>query len=636
MPFHDTLFWSRIDWRQSDHSEWFLRGGTDSYETTNDLIQQASLPSTGADSVSRFWNVLLHNDTQLGRNWFGVLTLQANHFHHTEARNSDLGFALAFPFTSTFSTISGFETFGDNQFATPITAFPVERDQDKYQLRYDVARTGTTHSLKFGVNFIHEPVFSGSLSDNPETLVTFPEDPSFYVSNPAQFASDYAAGSSSSGGGSGVFSQNVRRLGAYIEDDWRLGPSVTLDLGLRYDTTFNLFVASGRTQDQNPAFITLQQLGIPLVNGIPTDYRGAIAPRVGVAWSPGRSGDTVLRAGLGIYYNDLGQNGWVDAFTEVNAPFSGPLPAGGQGALIAPNYKTPYAFQGSLGFEQRLGADWRLDVRFEHQEGVHQYRRYEYISGFSLPAEAPNVSLFKTDNRSRYDGVSVGIDHRFSKSFELSAHYTLASAATWGAVVGELFDYVNLVSNVKNPFGPGDHGPSGEDVRHRLVVTGTVHLPGNFEVSTLSQFESARPFTLTTPLDVNNDGDPTNDRAIVNGVQTSLDEFRGSPFLQVDLRISRPFRLTDRVELRPFVELFNVFNRQNSGNNYVGTVAFLPVPQGDLQNVTQFCLNAACTQTRPVTLNDLRVPAGALGDFFGPGTTVGIPFAAQLGIRLNF
>jgi hypothetical protein len=45
----------------------------------------------------------------------------------------------------------------------------------------------------------------------------------------------------------------------------------------------------------------------------------------------------------------------------------------------------------------------------------------------------------------------------------------------------------------------------------------------------------------------------------------------------------------------------------------------------------------ACTNMQPITsLNQLRVPAGALGDFFGPGTTVGIPFAAQLGFRLSF
>ena len=46
-------------------------------------------------------------------------------------------------------------------------------------------------------------------------------------------------------------------------------------------------------------------------------------------------------------------------------------------------------------------------------------------------------------------------------------------------------------------FGPGDYGPSGEDVRHRFVLAGTIHLPGGFDVSCVSQNESARPITIT-------------------------------------------------------------------------------------------------------------------------------------------
>ena len=200
-----------------------------------------------------------------------------------------------------------------------------------------------------------------------------------------------------------------------------------------------------------------------------------------------------------------------------------------------------------------------------------------------------------------------------------------------------MFDYVNGVTDVRNPFGPGDHGPSGEDVRHRVVVAGTLLLPGHFEISGLAQFESARPFTLATPVDHNNDGISTNDRAVVNGVPTTLDEFRGTPFEQIDLRISRPFRTAGGVMVIPFVELFNVLNRMNPGNNYVTSVGALPVPPGELANVQHICLDTACTMTRPVTsLNDLRVPAGALGDFFGPGTTVGIPFAAQVCLRVTF
>ncbi|MDP9146862.1 MAG: hypothetical protein M3N22_04330, partial [Acidobacteriota bacterium] len=66
-------------------------------------------------------------------------------------------------------------------------------------------------------------------------------------------------------------------------------------------------------------------------------------------------------------------------------------------------------------------------------------------------------------------------------------------------------------------------------------------------------------------------------------------------------------------------------------------ISALPTPVNSLTNATAFCLNVDCTQTRPITNpKQLPVPAGALGDFFGPGTTVGIPFAAQAGLRLTF
>jgi hypothetical protein len=53
--------------------------------------------------------------------------------------------------------------------------------------------------------------------------------------------------------------------------------------------------------------------------------------------------------------------------------------------------------------------------------------------------------------------------------------------------------------------------------------------------------------------------------------------------------------------------------------------------------VSSICTVADCSQTVPITsLKQLEIPEGALGDFFGPGTTVGIPFAAQLGVRVTF
>ena len=105
-------------------------------------------------------------------------------------RNGYLGFALAFPFSSTSKTISGFETYGDNQFVTAITAFPVVRNQEKYQFRYDVSGSVGRHAPKFGVDFIHEPVLSGAFPGQAETTYILTENPTYYLTNPDQLTAE--------------------------------------------------------------------------------------------------------------------------------------------------------------------------------------------------------------------------------------------------------------------------------------------------------------------------------------------------------------------------------------------------------------------------------------------------------------
>jgi len=610
VPFRDYLGTVRLDWAQSERSRWFLRGSLDSYTTHNALVQQGALPSTGVTAHNNYFNAVIGQQFTFTPNWMGSLVLEFSDLHLTQTRNSTLGFALAFPFTTTSSTITGFETYGDNQFITGVADFPVLRNQEKYQLRYDLTHIMGHHASRFGVNFIHEPVLSGALTANAESLVTFPQDPTFYLSNLAQFPVDYAAGSVFTPATDGSFSQNVQRLGLYAEDSWRTTSSLTVNYGLRYDTTFGLFIASGHDQSLNPALST------GLVSGIPHDYRKAFAPRLGIAQALGASQKTVIRAGVGLYFNDLAQNGWVTAFQSVNAGSlqNGPVTP----SLIDPNYHTPYALHATAGVQHAFNANWMVSADFTRETGMHGYRRYDY----------PQASVFRSDNRSAYDGLSLRVQGNVARRVHLTAHYTLSEAKTWGCVLGELFDYVNGVCNPNDAFAPGDYGPSGEDVRNRFVLVGTFDLPAGFQVSALVQAESARPFTMTTP-----DGT----RAVINGVETTLDEFRGSPYVQVDLRVSRPFTIHERWSVMPFAEFFNLFNRNNPGAFYITSLSALPIPVNNLANATAFCLNASCTITEPITsLNQLRYPAGAFGDFFGPGTTVGIPFAAQLGIKVTF
>jgi hypothetical protein len=275
-----------------------------------------------------------------------------------------------------------------------------------------------------------------------------------------------------------------------------------------------------------------------------------------------------------------------------------------------------------VGVQHAFNADWSLSADYIHEQGNHGYRAYHYTAGVNLftpqlpltdiaqLSEVPDVNVFHSDNRSSYNGLLLHLQGKVTHRLNLVANYTFSNAQTWGCVLGELFDYVNGVCNPLNPFGPGDYGPSGEDVRHRLVLAGTFQVPGGIELSMLSQAESARPFTITTA--------DNSQRIQINGVPTTLDQFRGTPYLQTDMRVGRPIKFGDRCSLSPFVEFFNLFNRNNPGANYVSNIASLPI-------------------TAPITKpSQLRVPAGALGDFFGPGTTVGIPFATQLGLRVSF
>jgi hypothetical protein len=700
IPFRDYIGTVRFDLAQSSKSNWFLRTSMDTYLTHNALVQQATLPSTGLTTHNNYWNVALSNTYTFSPNWVGTLVLDASLLHLTQTRNSDLGFAIQFPFSVTALTVSGFETFGDNQFATPITLFPDLRNQDKYQARYDLSHIMGKHTLKFGVDFIHEPVLGGAFAGTAEQFITYPNNPDYYVANPSQFyfvppnpndpcdpmpdpVLNPGIGCSFTPAGDGSFSQNIQRLGIYAEDSWRVSHQLTINYGLRYQNTWGLMIGSGRSQADNNAYQTLLALQIPIAPSVPTDYNKQIAPRLGFAYSPGNSEKTVIRAGIGMYYDDLAQNGWATAFQGVNNAnaisgtcsfsggpgtyaFNGPgcLPGGADatGNLIGSNYKTPYSIHITGGVQHAFNQHWLASADYVHEQGNHGYRGFPYTSGSTItspliPASdsadqlafVPNVNVFESNNRSSYNALMLHAQGNMSR-FSVVANYTYSKAQTWGCLLGELFDYVDGVCPVPygspnagslNAFGPGDYGPSGEDVRHRLVLAGTFHIPGGIELSTVNQLESARPITITDGANVSriwiqlNGGTPA---------YTSLDEFRGTPYLQSDLRVARPIKVNERWEIYPFAEFFNLFNRNNPGANFAVNVAQLPIPANQMAPdafgrtiVSSVCTVPDCSVTVPLTsLKQLEIPEGGLGDFFGPGTTVGIPFAAQLGVRITF
>ena len=196
-------------------------------------------------------------------------------------------------------------------------------------------------------------------------------------------------------------------------------------------------------------------------------------------------------------------------FRACNRAIPGCLPGasfGGAGSLIDPNYHTPYALHASAGVQYAFNSNWTLSADYIRETGMHAYRAYNYVPGYSLfsplyPSDVvsqqdnvPNIQLYKTDNRSSYNALAIHVQGNMAHWFNLTANYTLASAKTWGCTVGELFDYVNGVCNALNRLALATTARQAKTFAAALCWWAVFYLPAKFQVSTLMQFESARPY----------------------------------------------------------------------------------------------------------------------------------------------
>ncbi|HVW86902.1 MAG TPA: hypothetical protein VHB50_19585, partial [Bryobacteraceae bacterium] len=180
-------------------------------------------------------------------------------------------------------------------------------------------------------------------------------------------------------------------LYGYANDSWRVRPNLTLNLGLRYEYTTVPF--SEKLQSLN----AIANVPGVLVFNAPQAQTKNFAPRIGLAWSPGTSGTTSIRAGFGmaydVLYDNIGVNSPPPQFaTTVDVTNSGTpnfLANGGirpgaqaGGTLSAadarmftsayiPDQKLPYSIQWNLGVQHVFAKDYTLDVRYLGTRGVH-------------------------------------------------------------------------------------------------------------------------------------------------------------------------------------------------------------------------------------------------------------------------
>jgi hypothetical protein len=240
----------------------------------------------------------------------------------------------------------------------------------------------------------------------------------------------------------------------------------------------------------------------------------------------------------------------------------------------------------------------------------------------------PNSFAIRTAisrGESRYDGLMVGLHRRMFRGVDVSGSYTLSrSTSDIGSASDELDQ--NLVQDVRDPFGSVQEAPSMRtDARHRVSISAIVKAPAGIQVAPFFLYRSALPTHTFEGLDFNADGNVNDKTALAyrytglndNGVASfgtmgeckTVNCSRRAPFSQLNMRVSRSFRLLGDARIEAIGEVFNLFNARNP---------FIPL--------TTRRLSAS-----GAPLASFMQPTAFAGDFQQPEQRVG-----QVGFRVTF
>ncbi|HSF25202.1 MAG TPA: hypothetical protein VLE20_13335, partial [Blastocatellia bacterium] len=316
-------------------------------------------------------------------------------------------------------------------------------------------------------------------------------------------------------------------------------------------------------------------------------------PRIGLAYSPGER-KTVIRASYGVYFdriplransNALQREGskyivvqlspnqpGAPVFPDVSPAAPSSLQTKPNITRIDPNIRNSYSQQASLQVERELPWNSSLSVGYIYLRGEHLIlSRNANVPRFPASAGVPNlgrpdpdwgnIGRFESSGDSYYNGMVVSFNKRAASWGAVRFSYTLSKAIDDSG--NFFFSTPQDNSNLRD-----DRGLSDNDQRHRLTLSGWFEAPRGdsklrhafegLQFSYIFTYASALPFNIQTGGDRNFDTN-FNDRPA--GVARNAG--RGFDFDSLDLRLSKRFRITERLGLEVLAESFNTLNRTN-------------------------------------------------------------------------
>ena len=439
-----------------------------------------------------------------------------------------------------------------------------------------------------------------------------------------------------------------------------------MNFGLRWEAQIN-----PQPKKPNPLF--------PQTARIPNDLK-QWQPRVGLAYDLGGRGETVIRVSAGIlaartpanlFQRVSTNNGLTTSEIEIgettacrnsivvnlaNCNLRGPnalvtfpngLTAIPANFIIKPrvfgfdaDFKNPRTFQTSATIEQRVGKDLVFTAGYVHASAWNLQRRLDrnlfaptvLANGYlQWSATRPNTTIAQLEinestAHSSYDALTLSLRRRFANRFQFEANYTFAKNRDDDSNERNFSRQPTL-----NPFNLQlEAGPSKQDVRHNLNLSGLYDLGYGFTLSGIIVTRSGFPYTAVVEdgSDTNSDLNDGNERAVIGGVISGRNAFRQPNFFNLDVRLLKAFKFGESMKLDISAEVYNLTRTTNKGFGVDG--------------INNYCTSSSALNN---TANPLGItcPAG-----FFPNLLAGEPTSApstarfggarqlQLGVRFSF
>src|SRR6267378_2465785 len=417
------------------------------------------------------------------------------------------------------------------------------------------------------------------------------------------------------------FEFNTYDYGFFVQDDWRIKPHFTLNLGVRYE-----YEQLPSPQIPNPLF--------PNTASFPSD-KNNIGPRFGFAWDIFGDAKTALRGGYGIYYGRVINSTIINAIQNTGAPgaqfqfnifptdtgFSGPVYpatlASAAGTAGKPaiqffdrDFQNPLIQETELSLDRQIGWNTALSVSYLLSRGqelpafldtnlppptstITYTANGGPFSGksFTVPlfvGPRPNGAFNAITNiasviRSNYNALVVAVNHRAGAGLLFQANYT------WSHAIdnGQTSQTFTANETALNPFNLQlDKGTSFLNFPQRFVLS-AVWTPevskgsnavirgivNGFSISPIITISSGYAFVESvsgSPRAAGKTPQPTSSGITGSGAAFSLNRFLLVPrnsdqmpgLRNIDLRVSRQLRFTERYKLEVLAEAFNLFNHQ--------------------------------------------------------------------------